>query len=202
MQTISYESSQNMFQPDNLTTLSQHLVKISEPTEINLQDFLARTDKSKISEVLKVIFNSLENDFNLKVEMPHPRHDYFLANLDYVTALLPEALITVTKKLSRSFTEEVTFVLDPEWQKAIDQKEIAYEDIAQIARQANNVIQSYTICWKVKKKGWQELDNTQSENLPLTSDMMKQLNEQLELAKKRNDAKAVESIQNFLKKNK
>lgn len=202
MQTISYESHHNIFHSENLIKISEYLTKISEPTEINLQDFLARIEKSKISDILTIIFNSLENDFTLKVEMPHPRHDSFLMNLEYVSGLLPEALLTATKKMSRSFAEEVNFILDPEWQNAIEQKEVSYDDINQIAKQANNVIHSYTINWKVKKKGWQEADSASQDGLSLTSDMIKQLNDQLDLAKQRNDTKTIDSIENFLKKNK
>lgn len=202
MQTIKYDSEKKLFQNNNTTELRNHFSKITEPVEIDLQDFFAQTEKNKIQDILISLFDSLENEFELKIQMPHPRHDAFLKNLNYSTALLPEALIASTKKMQRSSTAEVTMALDPEWQKAIDEKEVSLADIDQIAKQANNVIQSYSIHWKVKKKGWAEVDAEESENMPLTPDMIKQLQEQLELAKKRNDLKTVESIQGFLNKNK
>ncbi len=170
---------------------------------INLGDLPCRLEGKTLHRALQRIWHSATEGAEVSIRIPHPRHDVFLSDLGYVRAILPDAFLALDPSQAVGSSHQPLGVrfeflesqmeLDPQWQAAVDAKEISYDDLAMISRQANNVIQWVTIRLRAKKSAW-----TATSTVPLAPEMRKQLEEQLQMHISRGDENAAQVIRNFL----
>jgi hypothetical protein len=152
---------------------------------------------------LQKIWHLCTEGAEVRVRIPHPRHDLFLQDLGYVRGLLPETFAQLNPQTSptglagqlgvRYEILETSFSLDPYWQTAVDEGKVTYEEIPLIAKQASNVIARMEIKMQIKKSLWIETQTS-----PVTEAMKKQLQEQMEGHRARGDEQAAAVIQKFL----
>lgn len=173
----------------------------SSCSEIQFADLPSRIEKQYLIQFFQV-FNKLSAEgAEWSFQVPHPHHDFFLSDLGYVSALLPETFLSLKNKGLNFEMQETAFILDPEWQKSIDAKEITYDDIKDISKQALNVIQQFQMKLKIKKSAWSEAPMTESfVSSVMTPEVLQQLNDQLKSAVDRGDLKTAEVIKSFINK--
>jgi len=155
--------------------------------EINLNDLPCRIDGSALPHCLRALWKIAGEGATLSIRIPHPRHDSFLKDIGYVRPLLPEAFFKGIGGISFKHIE-TALILDPFWQKAVDEKEVTYEEIHEISKQACNVIEWMNIRLEVNKFKL------------LTPEMREQLVRQIGDTEARGDYKAAETIRKFLEK--
>lgn len=156
-------------------------------------DLPCRLSRPDLALALQKIWHISKEGAQIKLRIPHPRHDVFLADLGYVSALLPETFEHLNQLSIRFETVEAAFILDPHWKAALDEKKVTFEDIQFISKQASNVIQWIDLQLQVKKSLWVETSFS-----PLTTAMRQQLQSQLQAHIARGDEKAAAIIRQFL----
>lgn len=166
-------------------------------------DLPCRLHNSSLTLALQKIWQLGCENAIVKLRLPHPRHDVFLRDWGYVRALLPETLGQLDPRHSQTGLAtqlgvrfevlELAFILDPHWQKAIDDGNLNFKDIQLISKQALNVIEWIEIQLQVKKSLWVQTDSSS-----LDPAMRKQLEEQLQAHVDRGDTAAAEVVRQFL----
>lgn len=170
---------------------------------MDLGDLPCRLTGPNLALLLQRLWQSCVDDAEIKFRIPHPRHDVFLIDLGYVQALLPATFAQLDPRTSstglanqlkvRFEVQEVSFTLDPFWQKSVNDGIHTYEDIEVISKQAMNVIQWVDMKIQVKKSLWISTEATK-----LDPEMRKQMQDQLQAHIARGDMKAAAIVQQFL----
>lgn len=183
--------------------LSQSLWEGSSFQEIDLGDLPCRLQASDLTLLLQKLWAASQEDCELRVRIPHPRHDIFLRDLGYVRGLIPETFAELDLRLSQTglakqlgvFFElqQTSLQLDPHWQRSVDEGKISYEEIGVIAKQASNVIEWIVLVMKVRKNLWMQAPQTQ-----LDEKMRKQLEEQMQNLLARGEKESAKVIENYL----
>jgi hypothetical protein len=173
---------------------------------VELGDLPCRLETAALQSFMARLWSICAEGAQIKIQIPHPRHDIFIEDIGYVKALLPESFAQLDLKksttgIARQLGVNFEFVdaianLDPHWQDAIDRKEVTLDDIALISIQACNVVQWNSIELKVRKSMWVEA-NPQAF---LTSEMRQQLTDQMHAQMARGDVNAANVIKTFLEK--
>lgn len=173
--------------------------------ELDLSDLFCRIDRTSFLIAVKQIWKWASDFAILNISLPHPRHDYFLNDLGYFNALLPETFLELDPQNSflglhhdlgvRYEVQETRFEFNPFYENE------KMEDLERLSKTNNNVIVLFHQKIIIRKSLWVE---TSTENLGqqmVTPDIEKQLREQYQVAVNRGDLAAAEVIQKFLKDN-
>jgi hypothetical protein len=159
-----------------------------------LFDLPCRLPKTQLTALLQRLCFMAKANAQISFHLPHPRHDRFLMDADYVTPLLPETLQDVASKLGLPLEiEDVIMELDADWREAVEKKELTYEEVAGQSRHAANVIEWIQVKIKVDKNAFRVATTP-----ALTPAMRKQLMDQLQMQMDRGNTQAVATIQKFL----
>ena len=171
--------------------------------KIHLADLPCRLERNSLMLALRKFSDLGAEDALMKVRIPHPRHDEFLKNIFYQTALLPETFAELDLRTSTTGTAvklgvnfevlETAYELDPHWQNSVDQGKVTYKDIELISQQASNVVAYVRIDLVIHKSNW-----VQTKNSVLTDAMKTQLQEQIDMHVSRGNHDAAQVIRKYL----
>ena len=120
--------------------------------------------------ILKELYRICRPGAEVKITVPHPRHDTFLIDPTHVRAILPESMALLSKKrnleckakgisdtplglyLDVDFeVVEVSQLLDPLWEKELASGKMSESEVLGISRLYSNVIKEITIVMKAVK---------------------------------------------------
>ena len=120
--------------------------------------------------IIKEMYRVCRDAARIEIIVPHPRSDTFLGDPTHVRPVTGAMLNLFSKRLNREWAEmgaantplgiilDVDFEIDsfvhtlePEWQGKLSSGQLSEAEVAQAARQYNNVISQSTIVWRVRK---------------------------------------------------
>lgn len=120
--------------------------------------------------IIKEMYRVCRDAARIEIIVPHPRSDTFLGDPTHVRPVTGAMLNLFSKRLNREWAEmgaantplgiilDVDFEIDsfvhtlePEWQGKLSSGQLSEAEVAQAARQYNNVISQSTIFWRVRK---------------------------------------------------
>jgi hypothetical protein len=120
--------------------------------------------------ILKEIYRVCRPGAEVKIIVPHPRHDTFLIDPTHVRAILPESMTLLSKKRNLECKEkgisdtplglyldvdfevvEISQLLDPMWEKDLASGKVSEDQVLGMARLYSNVIKEITIVMKAVK---------------------------------------------------
>ncbi len=123
------------------------------------------------NQIIKELYRICCNQALINIKVPHPRHDNFFGDPTHVRAILPQTLALYDQERNREWIREksansplgivhgvdfrimnVNFILDNNYRKAVEAKQISEEQIRQLASSSNNVVAEIDIQWEVRKK--------------------------------------------------
>lgn len=142
---------------------------VSEIILAHVLEHLGQTPNVYLN-IIKELYRVCKNEALIKIIVPHPRHDDFISDPTHVRAITPLGLSLFSKKDNVRWQElgvsntpfalyiEVDFeiiairnVLDPVWEKKMQEEELKSEDIMYASQSFNNVIKQIEIDWRVIK---------------------------------------------------
>lgn len=184
--------------------------KDGEFSLIDLADLPCRLNAANLGFLFQKIWKICSEDAIVQFRIPHPHHDSFLKDIGYVRALLPESFAQLDSRTSTTGlaqqlgvqfeTLDIGFLLDPQWQQALDEKKVTLEEIQTHAKHALNVIECFEIKLKCKKSLHSEIKNTEIKVPFLDEPMKRQLLEQMQNYVTKGDLKNAELIRQILDK--
>jgi hypothetical protein len=184
---ISLEDLNKAIESKTPKVALEHFEKDLE--EVEWQDLLLRIPKQNWIPLLLTVSEKCQDSCQWTFQFTHPRHDAFVSEIEYLSPLLPTTLLRFERPGFSFEPLETAVILDPGWQKAVNQGEISYEDIESISLQANNVIQAYRMQVRLRKTQWRSVGPAGApfpKNL-LTPDVRRQLQEQHQAAIERGE---------------
>lgn len=120
--------------------------------------------------IVKEIYRVCRDGARIEIIVPHPRSDTFLGDPTHVRPVTGQMLSLFSQKLNREWAEmgaantplgiilDVDFeieshvhTLDADWQARLSSGQVSEAEVAQAARQYNNVISQSTIVWRARK---------------------------------------------------
>ena len=121
--------------------------------------------------IIQELYRVCKNDAIIKIDVPHPRHDYFIDDPTHVRAITPLTLQLFSRRLNDLWKEKkaansplahylnVDFeietcetALDEPYLSMFREGQLSQQDIAIALREKNNVAHSYHFIWRVIKK--------------------------------------------------
>mgnify|MGYP001206309351 CR=1 FL=1 len=122
------------------------------------------------NNIIRELYRICKNDAKIEINVPHPRHDDFLADPTHVRPITYLGLSLYDQELNKQWEQlnaansplglihKVNFKiekhsakLDPFFQKKFENKEITREEINDLALHNNNVLKETQFVWKVIK---------------------------------------------------
>jgi tetratricopeptide (TPR) repeat protein len=120
--------------------------------------------------IIKELYRVCVADALIKIAVPHPRHDDFLADPTHVRAITPLGLNLFSKRKNREWVEagfansplglyldvdlevvSVEHVLDEPWATRYTQKQMTEQELFEAIRRYNNVVKEFHMVVKVVK---------------------------------------------------
>ena len=120
--------------------------------------------------VIKELYRICSHEARIHIYVPHPRHDFFLADPTHVRPILLDGLQMFDQSLNKLWISKnlantplgiylgvdfrikrCQYVLDPLYQDKIARGEIKTEQIQELLRTHNNVCQEIIVEWQVFK---------------------------------------------------
>ena len=120
--------------------------------------------------IIKEMYRVCRDAARIEIIVPHPRSDTFLGDPTHVRPVTGAMLNLFSKRLNREWAEmgaantplgiilDVDFEIDsfvhtlePDWQGKLSSGQMSEAEVAQAARQYNNVISQSAIVWRVRK---------------------------------------------------
>lgn len=120
--------------------------------------------------IIKEIYRVCRDGARIEIIVPHPRSDTFLGDPTHVRPVTGPMLSLFSQRLNREWAEmgaantplgiilSVDFeieshvhTLDADWQARLSSGQVSEAEVAQAARQYNNVISQSTIVWRARK---------------------------------------------------
>ncbi len=138
------------------------MIEANTVETLAISDCLCRIDGlENFYHVIKELWRVAKANAMIEMCLPHPRHDIFISDPEYVRQIIPATLQSfkrndwqnpLPQRLGVDFIVlSVEVVLDQHWRTAFDSGAVTEADIAQVAQQAANVIEWQNITWKVCK---------------------------------------------------
>jgi hypothetical protein len=116
------------------------------------------------------MYRICEDQANIHIVVPHPRHDDFLGDPTHVRVITPEGISLLSKKNNERWIEggfansplglyldvdfeitELSHTLDPVWKKRFDEENMSPDVISAASKQYNNVIKEIRMVVKAVK---------------------------------------------------
>ena len=120
--------------------------------------------------IVKELFRVCKPGAKVEINVPHPRHDDFLADPTHVRPIMPLGLALFDKEKNQDWAqtgasntplglihnvdfviESVNFTPDKKYLKMLQNKEVSEERLFELAESNNNVIKQIDIIWKARK---------------------------------------------------
>jgi len=120
--------------------------------------------------IIKEMYRVCRDGARIEIIVPHPRSDTFLGDPTHVRPVTGQMLSLFSKRLNSEWAEmgaantplgvilDVDFeieshvhTLDADWQARLSSGQASEAEVAQAARQYNNVITQSTIVWRARK---------------------------------------------------
>lgn len=122
--------------------------------------------------VIRELWRICRDQALINIEVPHPRHDSFLADPTHVRAILPGTLALFDQSLNRAWAQQgipntplglihgvdlrieaATYQLGEPWRSRLISGAIAQAELEEAIARFNNVAESTIIRWRVVKLG-------------------------------------------------
>jgi hypothetical protein len=120
--------------------------------------------------VITELWRVCRNGAAVTIEVPHPRHDSFLADPTHVRPILPATLALFDQELNRSWAasnvpntplglitgadfkiESLSYALDDPWRGRYEAGEISQQEVEEAMSRFANVVGAITILWRARK---------------------------------------------------
>ena len=120
--------------------------------------------------VIKELYRVCRHGAQVRIHVPHPRHDDFINDPTHVRPITPDLLCLFSKRQNRIWREnrasnsllafyldvdfevrQASMVLDPRYQEAFSRGQITSAQLDQLAASQNNVIREYAITLEALK---------------------------------------------------
>lgn len=120
--------------------------------------------------IVRELFRICKPNSKIRIIVPHPRHDDFLADPTHVRPIMPLGLALFDKKKNQEWAkvgaantplglihdvdfviENVDFTPDKRYLNMLREKEMSEEKFWELAESNNNVIKQIDIIWKARK---------------------------------------------------
>lgn len=121
--------------------------------------------------VIKEIYRICKNGAVVQIQVPHPRHDHFLADPTHVRAITVEGIQMFDQSLNREWiaqgysntplglylgvdlrVKEYRYILDPSYRMKLERGELSIEQITELLRTHNNICQQINFSLVVVKE--------------------------------------------------
>jgi len=121
-------------------------------------------------KIIKEIYRICRAGAEIHINVPHPRHDYFINDPSHVRIITPDGLELFSKTRNREWIKgglansplglylnvdfeiiKLDYILDPLWREKINNREITEEYVAQAFRNLNNVVEEIRVILKAVK---------------------------------------------------
>jgi len=122
--------------------------------------------------IIRELYRVCAHGAEVRILLPHPRHDDFLLDPTHVRAILPESFLLFSRSVCERLAAEgagdtplalmlgvnfevqtIQHTLDPAWRERLTKGEITQDGLAEAARQYNNVIKETAVVLKAIKDG-------------------------------------------------
>jgi len=109
--------------------------------------------------VIKEIYRISQDQADIYIAVPHPRHDDFMTDPTHVRAITPEGLKMFSKKVNEAWIsggfantplgiyldvdfqlKSVDYTLDPSWMQKMKEEKLSKEQVLIAAKKFNNVV--------------------------------------------------------------
>lgn len=162
--------------PDQCWDLEQTPWPLSDSSadEVHLRHVLEHIGRT--SEVFLAVIRELWRVCRpgalVTIEVPHPRHDSFLADPTHVRPILPATLALFDQEQNRAWAasnvpntplgliagvdfkiESVAYSLDEPWRSQFEAGKVTQQDVEVAMSRFNNVVGAITIGWRARKPG-------------------------------------------------
>jgi hypothetical protein len=121
-------------------------------------------------KIIKEIYRICGAEAEIHINVPHPRHDYFINDPSHVRIITDEGLSLFSKTRNREWIKrgcansplglylnvdfeiiKVDYLLDPLWREKINNREITEEYLDQAIRNLNNIVEEIRVILKAVK---------------------------------------------------
>ena len=121
-------------------------------------------------DLMRELYRVCAPGASVTITVPHPRHDDFLSDPTHVRPITPQGMELFSQAKNQEWDEagrantplgrqlaidfatvSVTMMPDPPWRRRLDSGELKPRDLAQAARQFNNVIKEVEIVLRAVK---------------------------------------------------
>ena len=120
--------------------------------------------------VMKEMYRVCKPGAKIQVNVPHPRHDFFIGDPTHVRVITPDVLSLFSKRNCRAWAQQgapnsplalfhdvdfdiisAKWILDEEWQKKLDSGHLTHDEVDQAMMRYNNVVSEIRMVLEVIK---------------------------------------------------
>lgn len=120
--------------------------------------------------IIRELWRVCRHGASVTIEVPHPRHDSFLADPTHVRPILPSTLALFDQEQNRTWAasevpntplgliagvdfriESIAYSLDEPWRSQFEAGIISQQEVEAAISRHNNVVGAITILWRARK---------------------------------------------------